>query len=255
MTASFVVLLASPALGGGDAALIAARRLIQDGFNRGDSPAILKSRGQLLGMLAADPGSAEIHYGVALADWRAVPLLAGKNRDAAKRHCEEGLEHCDAALKADPRMAEAMALKAGLQGMSIQFNGAAAIVLAPQMQANMARALELAPDNPRIHLLDGINTFHTPAFFGGGAERAMTKMRKAIDLFARGAGPDTTGTAWGHDDAYAWVGRAAAKLEDPAAARGHYLRALEINPDNGWVKHTLLPESERALAKKGDRDS
>jgi tetratricopeptide (TPR) repeat protein len=43
--------------------------------------------------------------------------------------------------------------------------------------------------------------------------------------------------------------------ENTARAEAAFKRALEINPDNGWVKHTLLPESERALAKKGDHDS
>lgn len=226
-----------------------AEALIQAGFDHGDAAAILKARGALLGRLAGQPKSASLHYWVAVAAWRAVPLLSAKDKDAARRICEDGLAHCDAALEADPRMAEALALKAGLQGLSIQFDGASAMVVGPLMASNMGRAVGMAPDDPRIQLLDGINTLHTPAFFGGGPDKALAKLTSALELFASET-RDSTLARWGHDDAHAWAGRAEAGREHFAAAREHYLRALAINPANGWVRTGLLPEVERALAKK-----
>ena len=231
-------------------ALVAAKHMLQEGVNHGDPALMLKARGQFLGLLAAEPDSPALYYLVAVADWRVVPMLSGKDREGAKRYCDDGLGRCDAALKADPKFAEALAVKAGLQGMAIQFNGAAAITLAPEMAGNMARAAEMAPADPRIRLLDGINTFHTPGFFGGGADKALEKLRQAQQLYATESVADSTATDWGRDDAFLWAGRCAMQLKDYAAARDFFRKALEANPANGWVRTGLLPAAEDSLAKK-----
>ena len=41
------------------------------------------------------------------------------------------------------------------------------------------------------------------------------------------------------------------KLGDAADALVHYKKALEINPDNDWVRAVLLPAAEKAMAAKG----
>ena len=45
-----------------------------------------------------------------------------------------------------------------------------------------------------------------------------------------------------------WAGRAEMKLDQPAKAREQYQKALEVTPDHAWVKYSLLPEAEKALA-------
>lgn len=44
-------------------------------------------------------------------------------------------------------------------------------------------AKKLNPENPRVSYLKGTNTFHTPKFFGGGAEKAKPFFEKAAKLF------------------------------------------------------------------------
>ncbi len=241
--------LAAPALAADPGTLSEARRLLQTGMNHGQTAPMLKSRGLFKGLLAAEPGNAALHYWVALADWRLVPMLSAKDREAARRYCDEGLAECDAALAADPRFAEALALKAGLQGISITFNGAAAISLGPALRANMTRAVELAPANPRVRLLDGINTLHMPEFFGGGADKALAKLEQASALFAAESLADSSTAGWGDDDALLWAGRCAMELKDYGAARGYFERALVRNPDNGWVRTALLPSALDSLAR------
>ena len=243
--AAFLMLAFASSAHGASAPLA---ELIQQGFNQGDATLLRKARGQLLAQLANDPGSASLHGWVAIAAWRAVPLLAQNEKDVARRTCDEGIQHADAALKAAPAMGLALALKAALQGMSIRFAAADAMTLGPEMAANMERAAKMSPNDPRVHLLDGVNTLHTPAFFGGGPDKALVKLKRSLELFAAEA-PDSTGERWGRDDAHAWAGRAEARRENFAAAKQHYLDALSINPGYGWVKTTLLPEAETALAK------
>ena len=243
-----VLAFAAPALAADPRPLAEAQRLLQSGVNGGDPASMLKARGALEGQLAAEPGNAALHYWVALADWRLVPMLAAKDRVGARRHCDEGLAECDAALAAAPRFAEALALKAGLQGLAINFNGAAAVSLGPALRANMARAVELEPANPRVRLLDGINTLHMPEYFGGGAARALAKLAQADSLFAPESLADHA-ARWGGDDALLWAGRCAMQLQDYASARDYFQRALDRNPDNGWVRTALLPAAFDSLAR------
>jgi len=44
-------------------------------------------------------------------------------------------------------------------------------------------AEKLNPENPRVYYLRGSNTFHTPKFFGGGAEKAKPDLAKAAEMF------------------------------------------------------------------------
>lgn len=47
----------------------------------------------------------------------------------------------------------------------------------------IAVAEKLNPENPRVYYLRGSNTFHTPKFFGGGAEKAKPDLEKAAVMF------------------------------------------------------------------------
>src|SRR5205085_7209466 len=105
----------------------------------------------------------------------------------------------------------------------------------------------LGPKNPRVFLLQGIGTFHKPAFVGGGADKALPLFRKSQELFAKESG-DSTSIDWGRDDAWIWSGRAALKLEDWKTARADFAKALEISPGHAWVTASLIPEAEKGLA-------
>jgi tetratricopeptide (TPR) repeat protein len=117
-----------------------------------------------------------------------------------------------------------------------------------QMEGDMGHARDLAPKNPRVALLDGINTLYKPAFVGGGAGAARTKFEKAGALFAAETVTDAAAPDWGKDDVWTWDGRAAMKAGDFKDAAAAYRKALAANPDNGWVKRSLLPEAEKKLA-------
>ncbi|MEO6462595.1 MAG: tetratricopeptide repeat protein, partial [Candidatus Eisenbacteria bacterium] len=94
--------------------------------------------------------------------------------------------------------------------------------------------------------------FHKPAFVGGGADKARAKFDEAIVLFARAGAAGGGDLDWGKDDVYVWAGRAAMKEKDYAAAKAYYEKALAANPNNGWVRGSLLPNAEKQLAGKGN---
>ncbi len=45
------------------------------------------------------------------------------------------------------------------------------------------KARELDPDNPRSYLWHGVNLYNTPSFFGGGKDKALPLIEKAIEKF------------------------------------------------------------------------
>ncbi|MGH7477502.1 MAG: tetratricopeptide repeat protein, partial [Longimicrobiales bacterium] len=116
--------------------------------------------------------------------------------------------------------------------------------LARRMNRAQAAAQRLGPENPRVALQAAINAYHAPGWFGGGLDRAEAELRRALELFERDAPPAPL-PAWGHAEAWAWLGRVRARRDDVAGARAAYQKALEIEPDYAWVRQRLLPELDR----------
>lgn len=224
-----------------------ALRALDAGVTAGDPQAILGARATLSALLEESPDDADLHYWLAVCDWRAVPLMQSKDKKAAERQCEAGLASAEKAIALDPRHAEALALHAGLQGLSLGFkNPMAAMTLGPKMAESMEKAVGMTPDNPRVLLLDAINTFHMPSFVGGGAKKALPKLEAARAAFeAESAAPQH----WGHEDVYIWLGRVAMSEKEWGDAERWLHRALEVKPDHAWVRKGLLPEVEARLAK------
>ena len=63
--------------------------------------------------------------------------------------------------------------------------------------AAISIAEKLNPENPRVYYLRGSNLYHTPKFFGGGAENARPELEKAAALFESQKSSDPLKPAWG----------------------------------------------------------
>lgn len=250
LTATLALGLASTASAFDRDAVSKARVDLQAAVNPSDLGQLIAVRARFAAMAAAEPDEPRLHVWVAAATWRALALQMSKDKAAAERLGDDALDHLEKALAKNPKDAEALALKGGLQGMLISVKPNAMMTLGPQSGANLARALALESGNPRVHLLLGIGNLHKPVQFGGGPALALESFLKAEELFAKEAVTDPTAPDWGHDDAYLWEGRARMETGEYAAARTAFQHALEVNPDNGWVRTRLLPEAEKALAAK-----
>lgn len=240
--------LASPSRAADTAGHDSAQRALTAAVHQGEVKGMLRARAQFAGLATADPQDWRAHYGVALASWRAVPLLTDTDKSEAKKVCESGLAAIDRAIKLDKSSGEAIALKVGLQGLWLGFNPAAGMMMGMEMEESMGRAEALSPTSPRVVLLKGMNTLHKPAFVGGGADKAMPLFERAIALAAEESRADSTSPSWGHDDVHVWAGRCAEKLGKLDAAVTHYKHVLEVSPDHGWTRSILLPKAEKALA-------
>ena len=226
-------------------------------------PAVLAEQIQTMTMEAAAAGDdLALRQAIALAE-RALTVHPGDAllhhyhgyalyRLAARHGCDEEtepgcvwklLELAEGALETSiqrgPR-AETHALLASVYGLMIGENNALGASLGSRIDAAQADALALDPENPRVWLLKGVGDFFTPEAFGGGVEPALAALERSARAFETDA-PAPPEPRWGKADVHLWLGQAYAAKGDVAAARAHYERVLELEPENAWVRDQLLP--------------
>ena len=166
-----------------------------------------------------------------------IPSTAKKEQDDM---LQEATTHLEAAIKANPRDAEAMGLLSSVYGLRIGLSPDLGMTLGPPASEILDRALKIAPNNPRLQLIRGETLFHTPPEYGGSMKDAETALRHALDLFDKEPA-STPWPNWGRFDAHVWLGQALAARTDKAGARAQYEKALQIAPNSAWVKYSLLP--------------
>ena len=253
--AAFVRAQASPMLATGSAAdslLVSGKQMLRVGENGGSLDAMYAAKAAFERILADTSLAAWGHYYIALADYRIADYLlaAGEeSKGTASEHLKATVEHLQKATEINPQAAEAYALLASAYGRQIGLNPIKGMVLGRRAQQALKKAVQLAPDNPRVVLCTAIRDFNTPGMFGGSKEKGLQGFQRAAELFAREEPTDPIHPAWGHSRTYAWLGLAYQDRGELALARAAFAKALAINPDFSWVKNVLLPELEKAVEK------
>jgi tetratricopeptide (TPR) repeat protein len=213
-----------------------------------DSPTELRTlRADLLRASTKPAGreaDALAHYGIAYLASRMAFLQGVPNKERDDL-LADGVQRLQAVLKANPRDVEAHVLLGALYGSQIARSPIRGMTLGRSANDELERAATLAPDNPRLHLQQGISFFNTPAMFGGSTDKAERSLRRSIELFQREPA-DRPWPNWGRLDAHAWRGQVLLEKGDRGGARAEYDKALAIAPQSGWVRYSLLPALEKA---------
>ena len=178
---------------------------------------------------SADP---QQRYQLAHAAFRRLQLaVRGHDAPAAAAAGELCFEALEGVPDADARAAEAYVLKAACAAYLARNGGLRALAQSRRIDGWLARALELAPDNPRVRLTRAL------VYWYRGTPRAEQRSLARRDFEAATAGFDAPGTAvagapsWGAADAWLFVGRGCAYDGDLIGARSAYEKALLIAPD------------------------
>jgi tetratricopeptide (TPR) repeat protein len=158
-----------------------------------------------------------------------------------KKWLDASIAHLLKAIEIDPAFADAYALLAAEYGIKAGglFSG---MKYGPKSERVLQKAKELAPENPRVYLIEGIGEIYKPKIFGGGLEHALQSFEKAAKLFETYKPDSELDPQWGEAQVYAWIGQVYVKQNKRPEARKAYQKALEINPNYYWVKEKLLPE-------------
>lgn len=183
-------------------------------------------------------------YTYAFVQFRAQQFAVGAKREASSRAAGEAcVAAAAAAVKADPKFADAFALQSACYGYLADLGGMAAIRNGSRSGKSMEAALALQPRNPRVMLVDGFGRFFRPKFVGGDTGKGCARFREAAAAFdaGAGAGGGKGGIDWGAAEAHLWAGRCARDAGDASAAKRSFERALALAP--GFVA------AERALGR------
>ena len=179
-------------------------------------------------------------YYLALCEYRLATLFAatpGEQTGCINRT----IEHLKGAIELEDNFSDAHALLASAYGQKLGLKPHLGMALGPETKRVLEKSKRLDGNNPRVVLIDGISDYYTPAVFGGDKQRAISKMEHALELFAKEEIRDPFQPSWGYDEACAQLGIMRQEAGDIEGAREAFVKALEVNPNNGWVKSQLLP--------------
>lgn len=229
-----------------DGLIIEGKKLVKDGVNGWDEKDLLKARALFERALSQDEDNYLYHYYVGYADYR-LTFFYAEEKDKMIKYLDDGIKYLEKSIKLNDKFSDSHALLGSLYGTKIGIKWWLGMTLGPKSGNELKKAIELDPKNPRAYLVDGISKYNTPPMWGGGIDKAIKSLLKAISLYESATPPDSLMPGWGHDEAYAWLGLCYMKEQDYEKAKIQFVKALEINPQNGWVKHVLLKEVEEKL--------
>ena len=187
-------------------------------------------------------GSYEIFalYYLALCEYRRSTLFTSAP-DEQTQSINQTIEYLQEAIELEDNFSDAHALLASAYGQKLSLKPHLGMALGPESKRVLEKSKRLDGNNPRVVLTDGMSDYYTPAMFGGDRQRAISKMEQALALFAKEEIRDFLQPSWGYDEACAHLGIMRQEAGDIEGARKAFVKALEINPNNGWVKSLLLP--------------
>jgi tetratricopeptide (TPR) repeat protein len=186
-----------------------------------------------------------LHYDLAYALHRRASAMVVEDRTKEARGLLEESQRMAARARELGAGTHALALEGAVTGQLAGVSGTfAAMRFGPRSFKLLDQAVDEAPGDPRVALLNGISRLNAPRAFGGGAAKGEPELRRALRLYEtdRNVSPLPV---WGRADAHIWLGIALDQQGKPVEARVEYQRALELAPGHRWVIDELLPALDR----------
>lgn len=192
------------------------------------------------GAAAADGSDAEwrSYYGALLA-YR-LALLAKNDETRAWPFTQQCVARLNRALVLDTGSAEALALQSACLALQSDLDPWRSPLAAPLSLARIDKALQLAPDNPRVLLLGAMAARDRPRLFGGDTQQAFQLMERSVSAFERQAAGTSGLPGWGAADAFTELAQDYLARGDALAARDVLERALLLAPDFAQARRLMV---------------
>jgi len=221
--------------------LRSAKGELQAGLNGWNPDRFAAARDLFIGLVFKEKNSnAFLFYYVALADYRLATFHLGAGNSAeADRFVTEGEQYLVKAMETDPDFGESFSLYGYVLGLEVALHQERAMEVGINSMAKMDEGIAKAPDNPRVYYLKGTYLTYVPEEYGGGLERAVPLLEKAVSLFEKESVQDEIRPSWGREEALAFLGLTYKKKGDAAKAREFLRKALDVNPEFGLAKSEL----------------
>jgi tetratricopeptide (TPR) repeat protein len=186
---------------------------------------------------ADSPDSFQSYYAALLA-YRLSQVAAADTAVKAK-WVERCLSSLDRAIDQRKDFADALALQSACLERLADLKPWRARFLEPHSLAQIRKALQLAPKNPRVMLLDAVGDYERSPSASGDRERAFAKFKKVVEAFENERQDVEHVPGWGAAEAYLFLARSYLDHGDAVAARDALERALLIAPEYVEAKRLM----------------
>ncbi|MGH1364068.1 MAG: hypothetical protein ACRBF0_10960 [Calditrichia bacterium] len=228
-----------------DSLLIELRQSAIEAMAERNEKGLLETRAKLERLVTMSDQAWLIQHYIGWMDYNLVIIHFSKGeKDKAGKVLDRAIKQLDLSKQGNNKFAETHALLSGCYGMKIGLAPIKSMYYGPKSGSRINEAKKLAPNNPRVHLIDGIGKMNTPSLFGGGNKVARKSFRLADSLFSVYVSPAPTYPNWGSLEPKIWLAQIEMKEENLSAARGLLEEVLKADPENLWVKRGLMPELE-----------
>lgn len=130
-----------------------------------------------------------------------------------EEHVKKAEEWLEKTKTVNGEHSEVLTLEAFIVGIRLgQDPMSLGATLGPKVGQLLGQAIKADPNNPRAYYLMGQNTYYTPTAYGGGAEKALPTLQKAVDLY-EAEEDDPMMPRWGGDRAGQLLTKCQADLE------------------------------------------
>lgn len=233
--------------------LIEAKKITKDANIKFDKSLFLKSNGLCERVLSANPNNKLALYYSGYNQYRLLVLaMSNNNMEEFDEYFNSSISLLKQLTDIEEYNSESKTLLAAIYMMRLAVNQSEAPVLSIKIRKYLAEAIEANSNNPRAYLIKGNMLYNTPKMFGGSIDGAIEEYNKAIAIYELEI-DSKKNIDWGYLETLAWKGMALSKKEDFANAKLAYEKALEVEPNYGWVKYKLLPGLKSS--KKSDTTS
>lgn len=225
------------------------KQTIEHGYNQFDKAQLLKAHSIFERVLSAQPDNKLALYYLTYSEYRIISYAINKpDKTLFENFIDKAVDDAKKLNETTQYKSEGSTVLAAIYMMKIARNQSEAIALTPLLHGLLDEAQAVDSTNPRSYLIRGIMKYNTPEFFGGSKEDAVKNFNHSISLYIKSTVNDSLKIGWGFDEAYTWLGIALKDKNKTAEARDAFNKALEIAPDNAWVKYRLLPGLDKAEA-------
>jgi tetratricopeptide (TPR) repeat protein len=222
-----------------------------DNFNKEE---LIKVRGEFERIKQLKKDIWLVDYYIAYTDYNiALTEMESEDKDEIKKYTKSGLDVINKSIELKDDFSDAYVLKVSLNFNRWQYEpGKMNDIISEVKEANIL-AEKYDAGNPRYYLVNGISKYWTPTQFGGGVEEALPDLNRSNELFETRIEPSELYPDWGYDWTLGYLALCMIKRneEGDMDKAGDYIeKALEVNPESGFIKDFVKKEYEKANEEK-----
>ncbi len=235
-------------------AMLKAKKNLKSAADTFNKEELIKVRGEFERIKQLKKDIWLVDYYIAYTDYNiALTDMESEDKDEIKKYTESGLDVVNKSIDLRYDFSDAYVLKVSLNFNRWQYEPEKMNDIISEVKEANILAKKYDANNPRYFLVNGISKYWTPEQFGGGVEKAFPDLNRSNELFETRVEPSEIYPDWGYDMALGYLALCMIKRNDEGdmdKAKDYIDKALEINPESGFIKGYVMKEYEKENGQK-----